>query len=235
MTRILLHCDQPVLAGGLEFVLSSTANLQLVGTCSTAPELPRALAELAPDILLLDLTPEVNFQLLSALRTSLGNCKIILWINEIPTELAFQALALGVCGILRKTLSAALLLDCLSQVQSGGLWYEKTLTDSFFAARRVVLTKRESQLVTLVSQGLKNKEIAGKLFISEGTVKVYLSRLFQKVGVKDRFELALFGLKNLATDLAAERHRDLPPTLGLRSLVVARQPGMLQSSKAVEQ
>jgi DNA-binding CsgD family transcriptional regulator len=61
----------------------------------------------------------------------------------------------------------------------------------------VALTKRESQLVALLSQGLKNKEIASTLQISEGTVKVYLSRLFQKVGVKDRFELALYGLKNL--------------------------------------
>jgi DNA-binding CsgD family transcriptional regulator len=61
----------------------------------------------------------------------------------------------------------------------------------------VALTKRESQLVSLLSQGLKNKEIATTLTISEGTVKVYLSRLFQKVGVKDRFELALYGLRNL--------------------------------------
>jgi len=57
----------------------------------------------------------------------------------------------------------------------------------------------KGKLVSLLSQGLKNKEIASTLMISEGTVKVYLSRLFQKVGVKDRFELALFGLKNLTT------------------------------------
>jgi DNA-binding CsgD family transcriptional regulator len=65
-------------------------------------------------------------------------------------------------------------------------------------ARRYSLTRREGQLVTLLAQGLKNKEIATSLNISEGTVKVYLSRLFQKLGVKDRFELALYGLKNLA-------------------------------------
>ena len=65
------------------------------------------------------------------------------------------------------------------------------------SARRYSLTRREGQLVSLLSQGLKNKEIATALTISEGTVKVYLSRLFQKLGVKDRFELALYGLKNL--------------------------------------
>ena len=121
----------------------------------------------------------------------------MLWVNSISTELAFQAMGLGVRGILRKTLPTDLQVKCLQKVQAGELWFEKALTDSFLCARRVALTQREGQLVSLLSQGLKNKEIATTLMISEGTVKVYLSRLFQKVGVKDRFELALFGLKNL--------------------------------------
>ena len=108
-------------------------------------------------------------------------------------------MGLGVRGILRKTLPTDLQVKCLQKVQAGELWFEKALTDSFLCARRVALTQREGQLVSLLSQGLKNKEIATTLMISEGTVKVYLSRLFQKVGVKDRFELALFGLKNLTT------------------------------------
>ena len=60
---------------------------------------------------------------------------------------------------------------------AGELWFEKALTDSFLCARRVALTQREGQLVSLLSQGLKNKEIATTLMISEGTVKVYLSRV----------------------------------------------------------
>src|ERR1022692_3138859 len=110
----------------------------------------------------------------------------------------FQAMSLGVRGILRKTLPTETLLRCLMRVNEGELWFEKALTDSIMTARRYSLTRREGQLVTLLSQGLKNKEIATALHISEGTVKVYLSRLFQKLGVKDRFELALYGLRNLA-------------------------------------
>jgi DNA-binding CsgD family transcriptional regulator len=60
------------------------------------------------------------------------------------------------------------------------------------------LTPREGQLVSLVADGLKNKEIAEELCISEGTVRVYMSTLFRKLGVKDRYELALYGLKNMA-------------------------------------
>ena len=90
----------------------------------------------------------------------------------------------------------------------------------------MALTQREGQLVSLLSQGLKNKEIATTLMISEGTVKVYLSRLFQKVGVKDRFELALFGLKNLTTGQLPSTEKGArggaSPMPGLRSLVLEK-------------
>jgi DNA-binding CsgD family transcriptional regulator len=81
-------------------------------------------------------------------------------------------------------------------VAEGELWYDKTLTQTFLSGRTVKVSRRETELITLVSQGLKNKEIATVMDITEGTVKVYLSRLFEKVGVRDRFELALFGLRS---------------------------------------
>jgi DNA-binding NarL/FixJ family response regulator len=145
-------------------------------------------------------------------------------VNSISTELAFQAMGLGVRGILRKTLPTELQVKCLQKVRAGELWFEKALTDSFLCARRVALTQREGQLVSLLSQGLKNKEIATTLMISEGTVKVYLSRLFQKVGVKDRFELALFGLKNLTTGQIPVGDKGRRPSSmpGLRSLVLEK-------------
>ena len=113
-------------------------------------------------------------------------------------------MSLGIRGILRKSLPLETLNRCLCRVHEGELWFEKALTDSLMTARRYTLTRREGQLVALLSQGLKNKEIATALTISEGTVKVYLSRLFQKLGVKDRFELALYGLRNLSSGLPSE-------------------------------
>lgn len=160
--------------------------------------------------------------MLSDLRRAVTACKIVLWVNSISTELAFQAMGLGIRGILRKTLPTELQIKCLQKVHSGEMWFEKALTDSFLSARRVALTQREGQLVSLLAQGLKNKEIATALMISEGTVKVYLSRLFQKVGVKDRFELALFGLKNLTTAQgpAVDKQNRGDKVQGLRSLVL---------------
>jgi len=106
-------------------------------------------------------------------------------------------------------------VKCLQKVQTGELWFEKSLTDSFRATRRVPLTQRESQLVTMLSRGLKNKEISCELGITEGTVKVYLSHLFQKSGTKDRFDLALQGLKNFSMSGISTEGQG-----GLRSLVM---------------
>lgn len=199
MTRTLLFSDEPILAKGLESVLASVEGFHLAGVCSATAKLKEILDAGEPDILLIDLTSDVTFSILSELKKASVNAKIVLWVHSISTELALQAMALGVRGILRKTLPSELLIKCLQRVNEGEFWFEKALTDSFLSAKRIALTRREGQLVSLLSQGLKNKEIASMLLISEGTVKVYLSRLFQKVGVKDRFELALYGLKNLTT------------------------------------
>ena len=224
MTRILLYSDEPILAKGLESVLRQVEGFELLPTCTTVTGVIDQVAHGAPDLVLMDLTPEITFAVLSELKHAMANTKIVLWVNSISTELAFQAMGLGVRGILRKTLPTDLQVKCLQKVQAGELWFEKALTDSFLCARRVALTQREGQLVSLLSQGLKNKEIATTLMISEGTVKVYLSRLFQKVGVKDRFELALFGLKNLSTGQLPSHEKGGRPAAvpGLRSLVLDR-------------
>jgi DNA-binding NarL/FixJ family response regulator len=227
MTRIVLYSDQPILAEGLRSVLSDVPGCEVHSVALTMAALMETIAAQQPDVVLMDLTSEVTFGALSEIKRVMGKSKIVLWVHTISTELAFQAMSLGVSGILRKTLPTDLLAKCLQKVQEGELWFEKALTDSFLSAKRMVLTRREGQLVGLLSQGLKNKEIATALLISEGTVKVYLSRLFQKLGVKDRFELALYGLKNLSPG-AGTLDRTQPtggiPLPGLRSIMLGQGP-----------
>ncbi len=226
MPRILLYTDQPILATGLQAVLGRVEGCELVSVCTQAASVAEQVAGVHADVALLDLTAEITFAVLSDLRRAVSGCKIVLWVSTISTELAFQAMGLGVRGVLRKTLPPELQVKCLVKVHGGELWFEKALTDSFLSARRVALTLREGQLVSLLAQGLKNKEIATALEITEGTVKVYLSRLFEKVGVKDRFELALFGLKNLTTGQGAgvDHAGDMKTAPGLRSLVLEQAP-----------
>ena len=227
MIRILLYSDEPMLARGLESVLVLIDGFELLPTSVSLSSLMDQITTGQPDLVLMDLTAEITFAVLSDMKQAMNRSRIVLWVNSISTELAFQAMGLGVRGILRKTLPTELQVKCLQKVQAGELWFEKALTDSFLCARRVALTQREGQLVSLLSQGLKNKEIATTLMITEGTVKVYLSRLFQKVGVKDRFELALFGLKNLTTGQLPVNSRGerigAAAMPGLRSLVMEQR------------
>jgi DNA-binding NarL/FixJ family response regulator len=143
---------------------------------------------------------------------------IVLWARELSTELAHHAVEIGVRGFLSTTASPEHFRECLQIAARGELWMESSLTMSLLNNRPVSLSKRQSELVGLLTQGLKNKEIAATLGISEGTVKAYLTTLYEKVGARDRFELALFGLKNLGG------RRENPNAAGsIRSLVARRR------------
>ncbi len=198
MYRVTLFSDEPILAEGLASVLSPLVGMEINGTYRDLNALLDALRAREPDVLLMDFKPEENFAALLELRNRIPACRIILWVHSISIEIAYHAMRLGVRGILRKTVDLELLLKCLQRVAAGEYWFEKELTIGFMQAKPIHLTPRESQLVTLVSQGLKNKEIAAALSISESTVRIYCSALFRKLGIKDRYELAIYGMKNIS-------------------------------------
>jgi two-component system nitrate/nitrite response regulator NarL len=204
MASILFFSDQPVLARGLREILTGEEGLELIDHAPTAERLLESIHNHHPEVLLLDLTSDFTLDFLASVHRALPSAKIVLWVHFISTEMALQAMGLGVRGILSKTLSPEVLATGLRKIHGGELWFEKALTDSILTARRYSLTRREGQIVSLVAQGLKNKELGIALNISEGTVKVYLSRLFKKLGLKDRFELALFGLKNLTAGYSTQ-------------------------------
>jgi two-component system nitrate/nitrite response regulator NarL len=198
MVRVIVYSDQPVLARGLQSLIAADPALELVACCSNLAALKDSLARENSGLAVLDLTLEIASAALDELQKLAPESKLILWTDTIGSDFALQALTIGIRGVLRKTLPLEAHLQCLHRVSSGELWFEKSLTDSFSAVRRVALSRRESQLVGMLTRGLKNKEISRELGITEGTVKVYMSRLFQKTGAKDRFEMALQGLHNLA-------------------------------------
>ncbi|HEX3744884.1 MAG TPA: response regulator transcription factor [Bryobacteraceae bacterium] len=168
-----------------------------------------------PELVLVYLTSRISLSEIRALRSADDRAQVVLWGEGLTGEFAFQAMQLGVRGILAGTLSIDGLVAALDNVQRGVLCFERELMESMLAQTRVALTKREGQIVSLVAQGFKNKEIAGAMGITEGTVKVYLYKLFRKLGMNDRLDMALYGMKNLfvaqagATDSFGPR--SLPP------------------------
>jgi DNA-binding NarL/FixJ family response regulator len=196
-THVFLVSKDPIVAAGIKALLESTSSFELAGTAFDIHNLLARTNAASIRLALLEMHPALTMNDIAELRRRLPSCRIVLWVQSISIEMAHQVVQLGVEGILRKELPVDLLLRCLEKVAQGELWYERSLSDMLLRSREILLSPRERQLLRLISQGLSNKQIAGTLMITEGTVKVYLSKLFKKVGVLDRFELALYGLKHL--------------------------------------
>ncbi|MCS7043344.1 MAG: response regulator transcription factor [Bryobacteraceae bacterium] len=183
----------------------------------------------------------VDWSRIAELSRRMAPRSVILLTRQVPAEMVCQARDSGVRGLLDLRVPVAELVRRMERALSGEAVFPETEPSTLHGPKAIRLTPREGQLVTLLVQGLKNKEIAYQLGLSEGTVKVYLSRLFQKVGAKDRFELALFGLRNLANgefscvEPARSRKSVSPAPMGrrgLRTLLVGTQNGWNQTARS---
>ena len=195
MTRIAIYSQEPVLAHGLISIIPT--DFLALGVFSSIEELKEQCLTFSPDLLVVDIDPGVNLEVLRDLATALPGAGIVVWVDAIKAEFASQCLAVGVRGVLSKFGPLETHLRCLTALAAGSVWIDPAVSNSLFGTKQVRLTPRERQLMGLLTQGLRNKEIAWALGITEGTVKVYLTKLFFKVGATDRLELALLAMKNL--------------------------------------
>jgi two-component system nitrate/nitrite response regulator NarL len=201
LTKIALYSNQPFLSAGLQSVLLTQQDLTVSLSCGDLEGFVAGLQDGSHDVLLIEVTPEITVEAVGQLKLAARRAAMILWTETISTDLASMMIDVGVRGILRKSLPTELLIKCLRKVAGGELWLEKSLSNRLLLSERLNLTPREQQIIGLLPQGMKNKELAYAIGVTEGTVKVYLSRLFAKVGVQSRFELALLAIKkNCAID-----------------------------------
>jgi DNA-binding NarL/FixJ family response regulator len=225
--RIALYTQLSFVAEGLAAVFGAHADLDLVACRDTLSGTLDGLKSTRPDVLLVHLLSGVKLSELREIRSADSRCQIVLWGQEMEGEFAFQAMRLGVRSILPGNISIEDFLAAVRNVHQGGLYFEKDLLQSMLSQKLVALTQRQGQIVSLVAQGLKNKEIAFSMGITEGTVKVYLYKLFQKLGMNDRLDMALYGRKHLFSgQLGLERMRDAgsPAVLPSLYLMARKQP-----------
>jgi two-component system nitrate/nitrite response regulator NarL len=193
LSKVFLLSDQPVLLRGFEYVLGARG-FEIVGSCQPAEFATALDSEHGPDVLLLDITAGLTFANLSALHACVPECPVVLWADSLPLELMFKTVEFGVRGIVQRNVQPEQLVDSLRKVVAGELQIGFAATgDASPPRRRVALTPREREIVSFLRQGMRNKQIAGEMGITEGTVKIYLFRLFHKMGVRNRFELARCG------------------------------------------
>ena len=201
MIRVCACETQPIVVEGLKSSLQSAEGLEFSGYVDNLTSLFDLVAKDSPKVCLIDKSfgTKSVFQIVSDLKARSPETEPVLWAAEISEVESFRALQVGARGIPKKTLPVTVILDCIRTVAKGNIWIESSVSNQFvgFLNRRSTprLTPREEEILDLVMKGMKNKQIAEELSITTGTVKVHLMHIFEKTGVKDRFELAMYGRK----------------------------------------
>ena len=196
---VIVASEEPLVDIGVRGYFQTDPDFELLMVCASTADVLRASAARRPDVVVWGLALDTDLASLRQLQRAAPQCAIVLWTRGVSLEAAHLGVALGVRGFISTTSSLENFGECLRTAARGEMWMEHSLTMGLLASRPVSLSKRQNELVGLLVQGLKNKEIATAMGISEGTVKAYLTTLYEKVGARDRFELALFGLKNLGS------------------------------------
>ena len=199
--RILLVDDHPIVLQGLQQLFTHEADVEVAGACRNADEALAAMQALAPDIVILDLRMPGASGIDVLKRAGQGPWRTVMLTAAIRDEEIAQVLDLGAAGIVLKESSPSALVDCVRQVYEGKRWIDPEMLGRGLenVLRREgapptpasTLTPREREVVKLVAEGLRNREIATRLSISEGTVKIHLHNVYDKLGVDGRLELVL--------------------------------------------
>ncbi|MGA3039772.1 MAG: response regulator transcription factor [Bryobacteraceae bacterium] len=194
-------CDtEPIAIEGIRMLLNECEDLRLAAAETSLLGGLEIVRQHAPSIMILDKSFGVYavMDCLQRLRGSGYSVATIVWgVNLNETE-ALRMMQVGALGVVRKTASLQALLECMRTVAAGNTYMEEgVLQEAEHAPRgtRSNLTSRELQVVALVEQGLKNRDIGTQLGIRPGTVKIHLKHIFEKTGIRGRYGLALSGLR----------------------------------------
>jgi DNA-binding NarL/FixJ family response regulator len=197
MTTVTIVCRHAILIGGFRALVADLDDFQF-DACPDLDEFRTRDPDQSPDVLVIDTQSGIALDAVSELIFRTPTSRVLLWTDDVAPQFGAQAIAIGVCGILLKDAPVEDYRACLCRVSAGGVWLDRVLSEQMHLMKAVRLTACERQLVGFVAQGLSNKEIACHMQITEGTVKIYLRRLYEQTGTGDRFGLALFALRNLS-------------------------------------
>jgi two-component system nitrate/nitrite response regulator NarL len=216
--RVMIVCQQRILRAGLCSLIGSSPGLTVVAEASLPLEAIRLASLEQPDVVLLDLTKQSDQDLngFRALFEAAKSSKLVVLADPQDHELPHLAVRLGATGVVLKDRPPEILIKAIEKVHAGEAWIDRltvanVLTELYRGNGVKVatqteedietLTQREREVVSLVALGLRNKQIADRLFISDITVRHHLTSTFSKLGVSDRFELMIYAYRHRLADL----------------------------------
>lgn len=210
--RILIVDDQLVVREGLRMLIENHPGTKVVAMASTRSEALDILATEPCDLIILDLelggSSAISF--IPQLREAAKSARVLVLTGSRDSAIHQKAAQLGAMGVVLKEDAADLLLKAIEKVYKGEAWLDRvTLGNLLFqmssqdkesldprAKKISSLTERERQVISLIAEGLKNRQIAERLFISPTTVTHHLSSIYSKLGVSDRLELVIYAFAN---------------------------------------
>ncbi len=206
--RILIVDDDPLVRSGLALILGGSADLEVVGQCANGAEGLAAVDELGPDVVLMDIRMPVmdGLEATERLAERADPPRVIILTTFDADDSVLRALGAGASGFLLKDTAPEAIVDAIVRVAAGEPMLSPSVTSTLIhqitaqqapgkaqsaQARLDKLTEREREVAIAVGRGLSNAEIAGELYLSVPTVKAHISRLFMKLEVENRVQIAL--------------------------------------------
>lgn len=213
--RVLVVCsnDNLVARAGLQSLLQNWDEIEVVGAVGSGEDALSVAEQQPPDIVLIDVDAgpdEIGFTILEALIQSGCEGRMVALMSAGDRQKQHRAIACGALGLVYREQSPEVLSKAIRHVAGGEVWIDRTTTaDALIAlkqdrlaqqndpnlSRITSLSTRERELILLIGEGLKNKDIAARLFLSESTVRNHLSSIFEKLKVSDRLELVIFAYR----------------------------------------
>ena len=209
MLKILLVDDHEVVRLGLKSLLSNYPKFEVVAEASNADEAIRLAEEYKPDVVVMDirLPGKSGIDATREITSAYDKTKVIMLTTFADDELLFDAISAGASGYVLKQIDSGELINALERIVRGESLLDPAVTQQVFKRMREStrkaeteafspLTEQELRVLTLVAQGKRNKEIAAEVFLSEKTVRNYVSSILSKLGLATRAEAAAYAVKH---------------------------------------
>lgn len=198
--RVFVVDDQDLVREGITALLGIQPGIEVAGSAADGAQAVEAVAACRPDVVLMDVRmPDLDgVAATEVLRRRVPDCKVVMLTTFDDDEYVTRALKAGAVGYLLKNLPAAELAQAVRLAHAGVAQLDSAIVARLASGlpARDALTARETEVLRLISAGATNKEIAARLYLSEGTVKNHISRILQRLGLRDRTQAALYARDN---------------------------------------